>query len=193
MDARLTLRRLLSIAAVAAAVVSTSGCGGGAAAQAAPKEPPTLKYSDSYVSFTYPAAWKAYPPTGPSELHFSPLVYLSTQPVGSPCSVHGNTTTCDWPLKHLDPGGALAFWQLPYLPGGLSGTPQGTQIQVGGRTAWRQDTAGGDCRRIGGDRTIDVMMPASSLDLTVCLRAPGLARAEKSVDALLASVKFASH
>jgi hypothetical protein len=33
---------------------------------------------------------------------------------------------------------------------------------------------------------------ANGLELTVCLRAPGVAQAEKSVNALLASVQFAS-
>jgi hypothetical protein len=54
-----------------------------------------------------------------------------------------------------------------------------------------QSVTGGDCRRIGADRTIDVDM-AQGLALTVCLREPGVAQAEKSVNALLASVKFAS-
>jgi len=191
MEARLTLRRLLSIAALAAAVATTSACGGGTDA-AATTDSPLLKYSDSHVSFTYPAAWTAAQPKGPSELHFQPLVYLSTQRVGNPCSVHGNVTSCGWPIKRLGPRGVLVLWQVPYSPGGPSGTPKGTRISVGGRDAWRTETTGGSCRRIGGTRTIEVWMPARSIALTVCLRGPNVAQNERRVTALLASVAFPS-
>jgi hypothetical protein len=59
------------------------------------------------------------------------------------------------------------------------------------------DTAHGICRSIGADRTIDVLvqtrpLPSPLMELTACLRGPGLAQAEKSVDALLASTQFRS-
>ena len=80
-----------------------------------------------------------------------------------------------------------------------NGRPQkgGTQIQVGGHPAARQETTNGECRRIGADRTIDVAiathtLPSALTYVTVCLRGPGLAQAEKSVDALLASTTFTS-
>jgi hypothetical protein len=125
-------------------------------------------------------------------MHFHPLVYLGTQPVGAPCVVQGNETSCGWPIKSLDPGGALALWQIPYqLPMLGKVTHRGTRIEVGGHPAWLQDVVGGDCRSIGATRTINVDM-AKGLALTVCLRPPGIAQAEKRVNALLASVKFAS-
>lgn len=192
MGARLTPGRLLLCTAAIAALVSvTSACGGGDAGAA--KEPTLTTYSDQFVSFAYPSAWAASAPKGPTEMHFHPLVYLSTQPVGDPCVVQGNETSCDWPIKSLDPGGVLALWQIPYsLPAPLGKVVhRGTEIRVGGHPAWVQNVAGGSCRRIGADRTIDVST-ADNLELTVCLRSPGTARAEKSVNALLASVKFAS-
>ncbi len=191
MEARPTPRRLLLCAAVLAALVSvTSACGGGGNAHAAARnDPPLRHYSGSGLSFSYPSAWTAYPPTGPRELHFQPIVYLSTQPVHAPCATHGNGTSCGWPVRRLQPGGVLALWQHPYvLPGPASGKPQGTQIAVDGRRAWREERTGGDCSRIGADRTIDVSMPA--VQLVVCLRGPGLAKSEKAVDAMLASTKF---
>jgi hypothetical protein len=59
------------------------------------------------------------------------------------------------------------------------------------------DTTGGICRSIGADRTIDVLiqrrpLPSTPTEFTACVRGPGLAQAEKSVAALLASTKFAS-
>jgi hypothetical protein len=194
MEARLTPGRLLICAVAVLALVSVlSACGGGSDAGGA-KDPSLKKYSDQFVSFTYPSAWAASAPKGPTEMHFDPLVYLSTQPVGAPCVQQGNETSCDWPIKNLEPGGVLALWQVPYSLPAVGGkvVHQGTQIEVGGRPAWIQNVVGGACRRIGADRTIDVEMSAHNLELTVCVRSPGVTQAEKSVNALLASVKFPS-
>ncbi len=193
MHARSTPRRLLTCAAALVALVAlTSGCGGGAQA-AAKKESPLVTYSNSLLSFTHPAAWKAYPFTWPGELNFRPMVYLSTQPVHDPCSTHGNTTSCGFPLAQLEPGGVLVTWNASNPPSAELGP--GTRIRVGGHLARRIDTAGGMCRHIAADRTIDVLvqtrpLPSSLTEFTACLRGPGLAQSEKSVDALLASTKF---
>ena len=197
MEARLTLRRLLSSAgALVALVAVTSGCGGGSNAQAAPKAPPVVDYASPSLSFTHPTTWKAYPFRWPGELHFRPLVYLSTQPVHDPCSTHGTTTTCGFPVRSLQPGGVLVTWNASNPPAiGLGSS--GTQIRVGGRPARRVDSAGGICRSIGADRTIDVLvatrpLPSTLTEFTACLRAPGIARNEQRVDALLESTKFLS-
>jgi hypothetical protein len=78
------------------------------------------------------------------------------------------------------------------------GLGPGPRTQVGGHPARRVDTAHGICRSIGADRTIDVLiqtrpLPSTPTEFTACLRGPGLAQAEKSVDALLASTKFQSN
>lgn len=191
MGARLTPGRLLVCAAAIVALVSVaSACGGGDARAA--QDSPLKKYSDQFVSFTYPSAWTASAPKGPTEMHFQPLVYLGTQPVGAPCVVQGNETSCGWPIKSLDPGGVLALLRIPYqLPTTGKVVHPGTKIEVGGYPAWEQNLVGGDCRTIGANRTINVDL-AKGLALTVCLREPGVAQAEKSVNALLASMKFAS-
>ena len=195
MHARSTPRRLLMCAAALVALVAlTSGCGGGGNARAAAKkESPLVMYSNSLLSFTHPAAWEAYPFVWPGELNFRPMVYLSTQPVHDPCATHGNTTSCGFPVGQLEPGGVLVTWNASNPPSAELGP--GTRIRVGGHLARRIDTAGGICRRIGADRTIDVLvqtrpLPSSLTEFTACLRGPGLAESEKSVDALLASTKF---
>jgi hypothetical protein len=172
-----------------------SGCGGGADAHAAPKDPPVVKYTSSSLSFTHPAAWKAYPFQWAGELHFRPLVYLSTQPVHDPCSTQGNTTTCGFPVQSLEPGGVLVTWNASSPP--AMGLGPGSPIRVGGRPARRVDTAGGICRSIGADRTIDVLvetspLPSTLTEFTACLRGPGVAQNVKLVGALLASTKFVS-
>lgn len=197
MDARLTQRRLLLCALAIMAVASvTSACGGGGAARAAPKDPPLTTYTTPGLSFSYPAAWTASKPILPAvSLHFNPLVYLSTQPVHAPCSTKGNTTSCGFPVDHLQPGGVLVTWETNGLL--AMGLGPGTAIQVDGHPAARQETTGGECRRIGADRTIDVAvathtLPSALTYFTACLRGPGLGEAEKSVDALLASTTFTS-
>ena len=197
MAARLTQRRLLLCALAILALASmTSACGGGSDAQSAPKDPPLTQYNGSGLSFSYPAAWTAYKPVLPTvALHFNPVVYLSTQPVHAPCSTEGNRTTCGLPVDQLHPGGVLITWETNGLP--AMGLGPGTQLQVGGHPAVRQEKTGGECRRIGADRTIDVAVATHSLPsaltyFTACLRGPGLALAEKSVDALLASTTFTS-
>jgi hypothetical protein len=199
MDARLTQRRLLLCALAILAMASvTSACGGGNDANAAPKDPaPALKtYAGSGLSFSYPTAWTAYKPALPTvPLHFNPLVYLSTQPVHAPCSTRGDTTSCSFPVDHLQPGGVLITWETNGLL--AMGLGPGKQIQVGGHPAARLEKAGGECRKIGADRTIDVSiathtLPSALTYFTACLRGPGLTQAENFVDALLASTKFTS-
>lgn len=197
MEARLTLRRVLALAAIAAAVVSTSACGGGASAQAAAQEPQLVRYSSSRVSFAHPAAWTAYANPGAPGFHYQPIVYLSTQPVHSPCSTHGMATTCGFPVRRLRPGGVLISWLVYGIPvEGLRDAP-GTPTRIGGLYAKRITSQPGDCRAIGADRTIKVQI-GSRTGLNVptvfiaCLRGPGLAANERRVDALLASAKLAA-
>lgn len=197
MDARLSPRRLLTCAvALVLLVVVSSGCGGGSPAHAAAKkDPPLVKYSSSFLSFTHPAAWKASAPRTQA-LHFNPLVYLSTQPVHAPCTTTGTETTCGFPVKQLEPGGVLVSWLYNGGPPALTLGP-GKRIQVGGHTATIVSAAGGMCRQIGADRTIDVRielrpLPSALLELTACLRGPGLAQQEAAVNALLASTRFPS-
>jgi hypothetical protein len=188
MTAPLTPRNLFALAAIAAAVALTSACGGGSNAQAATKQSPVTKYADTFISFKHPTAWKTYSFQQPLEMHFFPFVYLSTQAMHNPCSTQGNETTCGWPLAHLEPGGVLAVWQIPYVLPGTS-HPTGMRISVGGKPAWRRVTAGGECRAIGADRTIDVMV-GQAREFTACLRGPNLARSQRAVNALLASTRF---
>jgi hypothetical protein len=174
----------------------TSGCGGGTDSQAAAKTDPTpVRYSNSLLSFSHPAAWKAYPFRWAGEMHFRPMVYLSTQPLQDPCSTKGNTTSCGFPVKQLEPGGVLVTWNASNPPAVALGP--GTRVQVDGHDARRVDTTAGICRAIGADRTVDLLiatrpLPSTLTEFTACLRGPGLGQEEKNVEALLASTKFES-
>jgi hypothetical protein len=185
------LRAVACVAGIVAAAALASACGGSGGNPQAAMKPPLASYSGSYVSFEYPSGWKALRFQRPIELHSMPLVYLSTQAIHSPCSTHGDETTCGWPLKHLEPGGVLAVWQLPYSPPcpGCASAPAGTQVRVGGRSATRRVKAGGVCHAIGADRTIDVLVK-HSVEFMACLRGPNLAQNERRIDALLRSTQF---
>ena len=190
MEARLTLRCLLAIAAV----VSTSACGGGGDAAAAKSPPPLVKYSNSFLSFSHPSTWKPYPFQWAGALHFQPLLYVSTQPLQDPCRTKGKATVCTWPLQRLQPGGVLITWENRGFPGFSLQTQPGSALRVGGRSAKRAAMRPGPCAAIGGDLTIEVAVARPLADnwteVTACLRGPGLAQNERRVDALLASTKF---
>lgn len=189
-------RIVLCAAALIALGAVTSGCGGGSDAQAAArKDPPFVQYSSSLLSFTHPAAWKEYPFRWDGGLHFRPLVYLSTQPVHDPCSMQGNALSCGFPVGRLRPGGVLVTWNTSNPPSAKLGA--GSRLSVDGHPARRVVTANGICRSIGADRTIAVLiqtqpLPSPLTEVTACLRGPGLARAKRSVDAMLASATFSS-
>jgi hypothetical protein len=197
MDARLTQRRFLICAlAIVALASATTACGGGRTAQAAPKDPPLSQYNGSSLSFSYPSTWTASKPILPAvDLHFHPIVYLSTQPVHAPCTTKGNETSCALPIDELQPGGVFAWWEPAEIPVTQPVLGPGKPLRVDGHPARIEDKAGGNCSSIGADRTITIEVePAADefLYFNACLREPGVKQAEKSIDALLASTKFAS-
>jgi len=194
MEARLTSRRLVSCALTILAVVSaTTACGGGANTSAA-KDPPLVKYANNFLSFSRPTAWKAYPFRWAGELHFQPMLYVSTQPVLDPCRTKGNTTTCTWPVRRLQRDGVLITWENRGFPGWSLESQPGSSLRVGGRSARRLATRPGPCAAIGGNLTVEVAIARplahNWTEATACLRGPDLTLNERRVDALLASTKF---
>jgi hypothetical protein len=197
MEARLTPRRLLVCAAGIATLAGVaSGCGGGGKAPAAAKDPPLVTYSNSFLSFTHPQAWRVYPFRWAGELHFQPMLYLSTQPVHDPCRQKGNATICQWPVRKLRPNGVLVMWENRGFPGWRLDSQRGLSLRVGGRAARRSATNPGVCGAIGADTTIQVVIAQRVVDnwteATACLRGPSLAPSERALNALLASTKFLS-
>jgi hypothetical protein len=197
MDGRLRPRRiLLCVAGIVATAALASACGGGSGTAKAAADPPELvTYRGGGLTFRHPAAWTAYPFRWAGELHFRPLVYLSTQPVHNPCSTHGNTTSCGLPVRRLRPGGVLVVWQVNGIPAMRLG--QGARIRVGGHAATRVVTSSGVCKKVGADRTIQVVVetsptPSPLTYFTACLRGPNLAQNERRVDDLLVSARISS-
>jgi hypothetical protein len=183
-------RRAACIAGIAAVAALASACGGGGGAASAANDPPLVKYTSAELSFRHSAEWKAYPFRWAGELHFHPLVYLSTQPVHDPCTTHGNETTCGFPVRQLQPGGVLAVWEPVEIP--IANFPHGSPgatTRIGGRYAKRVTARPGICRTIGADLTISLGI-ANQTQFVACLRGPNLAQNERRLDALLASTHF---
>jgi hypothetical protein len=200
MNAGLRPRSLVFCAiGIVAATALASACGGGTSGAAQAANPPQLvTYRSGELSFRHPAAWKAYPGRAPTvAIHFHPIVYLSTQPLHDPCSTHGDTTSCGFPVRQLKPGGVLIAWQIYGIPVSGLQAASGTTTRIGGSYAKRTVTTPGDCRKIGADRTIQVVVGSPTkfavpTYFTACLRGPNLAQNERRVDALLASTRLSS-
>jgi hypothetical protein len=183
---------LRSAAAVALVLIGTAAAGCGAAASKTSPSPSTFR--NNFLAFGYPAGWKPTVFRITGTLHFSPMLYLASQPVHQPCHTHGGATVCGWPLDRLRPGGVLLVWENRGFPGWSLRTTQGISLRIGGRRAKRIVTRPGGCAAVGADETISVEIerpiPDNWTAFTACLKGPGLAAAESEVDALLASTRF---
>jgi hypothetical protein len=115
----------------------------------------------------------------------SGLVDLSTQPMIDPCRKRRDGFSCDWPLAHLRPGGVVVRWtEGGMLVAGHLPRP-GLHVQV---------TRPGYCSRIGADETFSARLVTRSRGeflVDACLRAPGLARSEATLRAMLSSARVA--
>ena len=192
---RLQTFALRSAAAATALVLiaaTVSGCG--SASNASGSSGAVETFQNSFLVFGYPPAWKpaVFKITG--TLHFSPMVYVSSQPVHHPCHSQQSATVCGWPLDRLRPGGALIVWENRGFPGWSLRTTHGTALRIGGRRAKQTVTRPGQCGAIGADETIAIEIarpiPNNWTAFTACLKGPGLASSVREVDALLASTKF---
>lgn len=189
---RLALRSFTAALALVLSAATLAGCGSTSSASGSSGAVATFR--NSFLVFGYPPVWKpaVFKITG--ALHFSPMVYLSSQPVHHPCHSRQSATVCGWPLDRLRPGGTLIVWENRGFPGWSLRTTQGTSVQIGGRHAKQTVTRPGQCAAIGADETIAIEIerpiPNNWTAFTACLKGPGLASTVREVDALLASTKF---
>ncbi len=191
---RLQTLALRSAAAALGLVLTAAilaGCGSASGSSGA-----IATFRNSFLVFGYPPVWKPAVFKINGTLHFSPMVYVSSQPVHHPCHSQHTTTVCGWPLDRLRPGGTLIVWENKGFPGWSLRTTQGTSLRIGGRQAKQTVTRPGQCAAIGADETIAVEIerpiPDNWTAFTACLKGPGLASTVREVDALLASTKFVS-
>ena len=144
--------------------------------------PPRLAhYRGHGVAFTYPAAW-SYQHSGVTTQMTSPVIDLSTQPMGDPC--HGKLG-CGWPVTRLRPGGVV----LMVFSGGSLVPATSTSRTI---REYRGDRLGALAASIGCDSVLvgDYKTPSfGQLSFSACFRAPGLAAHEREFRAMLASAR----
>ena len=153
-------------------------------------------------TFSHPTNWTLLIPNEHSPMEGGPLVYLSTDDLQSSCfglpgaspqlpDAHGYA--CSWPLTSLQPGSILITIYTTRLLAPLSSAGSAS-IQINGQAAVVVTTSPGLCRAIGGDESIDVLIPISqptplsNLGVEACLREPDLLAAEAQVRTFLSSL-----
>jgi hypothetical protein len=189
-------KRLLAVSGVLAVVAGSLAFW--SAASPGAKQSGLQTYRNSFLSFTYPAAWAPSVFTEQT-LHFHPMVYLSTQPTHDPCRTvasagGGSSTTCGWPVGRLAPGGVVVVLENRGSPLASLTNFAGVPTLIGGRRAKVSTQRPGSCGDLGADATISVAisrpMPSNWTALSACLRGPHLAEQERQVRALLSSMRF---
>lgn len=156
-------------------------------------------FSGRGISFDYPARWHARTFTMPPAPFSSWIVWLSPQPMHSPCithrGAHNTRITCTDPISRLDRDSILASWTTNTNPAGFHRGP-GTPITVGGRRGtWRVQTDTTQAPNLGETERITVTVPTpgshdSSYQLTALLRGPGATGLAAQVKTLLHTVRW---
>jgi hypothetical protein len=183
------------------ALSAGAGCGGSSHAPPPPTTTTTTTqatslstFRNAFLTFRHPQAWRTLRIANSGELHFAPMVYLTTQPGHDPCRQRGLTIVCNWPVNRLLSSGVIVKWANRGFPGWTLATETGTRLRIGGRPATEQTARPGDCRTIGADETVSVQIARpiqyNWTDFIACLRGPNLADREREVRALLASTRF---
>ena len=184
-------RRLLVLIAVAAAL--PSGCSFGSAssthgASTTQPRPATQQfvrlttYRGYGITFAYPASWRRRH-RGFSTTMTSPIVDLGTQPMVDPCVHSGNSTSCWFPVRHLDRGGVVVMWSTG---GGLIDPAHRPVPGV------HVKTLPTGCRSLGGGEEITasvVLRGDRVYEVAACLRGPDVAAHEREVRAMLTSAE----
>jgi hypothetical protein len=146
--------------------------------------PRLAHYRGDGVEFSYPAAWH-YRHRGVYTLETSPVIDLSTQPMGDPC--HGQLG-CGWPVNRHRPGGVV----LTVISGGQLLRPTTTKRTI---REYRGDRLDPLSSSIGCDRLLvgDYATPTfGHFSFSACFRAPGLAVHEREFRAMLDSVRLSN-
>jgi hypothetical protein len=119
----------------------------------------------------------------------APCRTTSSGPAGGTFS-----TECGWPVKHLEPGGVLAWWSSnTYFTWNFDKDARGETLTVGGRRAKLSVKPG--CHDIDGQVSMTAVVEIPNLpnnwdEFDACIRGPGIDQVEAQVRAFLASTRF---
>jgi hypothetical protein len=153
------------------------------------------------LSFDAPVVWRQARYDESSSFS-SLIVYLSTEPLHRPChpipAMRGGLISCGWPLEQLRPGGVLVAWTGFGRPGIRLLSQLGTPTTISGHAA-RVVTGPADeiCARVGGQIWVRAAISQQAtgshdqlLQMSACLRGPGVEAAEVAVHRMLDSVRI---
>jgi hypothetical protein len=198
-----------SLFALPLALALAACTGGGATSSTGPGPPTgprTLTYHAGpaflHLTFEYPRSWTAR--TTDEQSSFATyLVYLSNQSMVAPCRTTSSgpagetfSTECGLPVKHLEPGGVLAWWtEWGWPDWSFDKNANGQPLTVAGRRAKLTVTMKPECHRIDGDAFMKTVVerpqaPDNWYEFDACIRGPGVDHVEAQVRALLASTRF---
>lgn len=183
---------LSRLATLAAMLAVATGC---ASAGSQATSTPTKRFVAPYLSFRYPAAWRAATWTDVSSFS-AMIVALSTTRQHNPCTVtvgRGTTTeTCGEPVAALPPGAILVTWTERGFP---DWHPPAPDTDVGGRPARQTRAMASWCAALDGTQTVTVVIPFGVtadnwVEMNACLRAPDLPQHEAQLAAMLRSARI---
>ena len=139
-------------------------------------------YQGNGITFTYPASWR-HRHRGFYTTMTAPIVDLGTQPMVDPCVHSGNSTSCWFPVHHLDQGGVVVMWSTG---GGYIDPTHRPAVGV------RVHVLRNGCRALGGteELTARVVLRGNRIyEAEACLRGPNVGAHEGEVRAMLASAR----
>ena len=117
--------------------------------------PPLAHFRGGGIEFDYPSSWSHRHAGILQHFDASPVIDLSTQPMGDPCTTDGAKTTCTLMRIHrLQSGGVVVVWTL------LSFSPILRPKHVP-KTPHLRIIRPGYCRTIGGDESVSAMLASA--------------------------------
>jgi hypothetical protein len=181
------------------AVGCSSGADTSSSARTSTSDPSAIGHFDNGVlAFDFPARWEHQDLTSIPSTFVSYLGYFSSMTLHDPCTTtsvaNGSQVTCGDPIEALEPGAALVTWANVGFPT-AAGEPEiaSPNTTISGQTARVDVQDGGDCARLGADKTItaDIERPGGNhYRMVACLRGPDLAQAQTAVEQMLQSVRI---
>jgi hypothetical protein len=149
------------------------------------------------LAFDYPAVWTQQD-VGDVRAFSTPIARLSPMTLHDPCVTTegpaGSGTNCGFPVDQLDPGAVLVSWSSTRKPTASGSAPFGLETPnttIPDKPARVQDDEPGLCGNMGADQSIRATIDAGNggtFDMIACLKDPGRAEVDASIDRMLNTV-----
>ena len=155
----------------------------------------TQRFEGFGISFAYPSGWYArrgtIVPSGNETIAF-----VSPRELPSDCVENSQGGVCyGWPVTTLQPGGIVIAWRAHGMPGSKPPNGGDPTLVDGQPARISRGPAGQGCKAIGGDESIDVVVPPGAgqmgwIGIEACLAGPDHSAGEAAFAAMLTSAKL---